>query len=268
MERGVDCFLKIYTLGGLLLEHSGVPLEGFVSRKAEALLVYLSSQPRRHSREMLANLFWDQSNTEQSLRNLRVVLSSLQKQLAPYLLVTRQTIGIRPEAGIWQDSRVLEQEINLLRAYAEEPHPPPHILERLNCILPLYQGDFLVGVNLRECQQFNDWVLLEQQRLRNLMADVLYRFTEWAILRCDFTAGIHQASRLLTIDPLWEKAHQQLIRLLAYSGRRAAALDQYHAYAKLLADELDIQPEAKTTQLYEDIRAGEIKTLTVPSCPD
>lgn len=264
MEQGDNHSLKIYALGGLLLEHNGNLLEGFVSRKAEALFVYLNCHPRQHPREMLANLLWDCSDTNQSLRNLRVVLSSLQKQLGPYLLVTRRTIGIYPEASIWLDSQVLEQEIRVLQAYAEEPHPPPCILDRLSRILPLYQGDFLVGVNLRDCQQFNDWILLEQQRLRNLVADALYHFTEWAITLGDFTTGIHQASRLLAIDPLWEKAHQQLIRLLAYSGRRAAALDQYQAYAKLLAEELDIQPEPETTRLYEGIKAGEIKTLTPP----
>ena len=123
-------------------------------------------------------------------------------------------------------------------------------------MLDLYQGDFMVGLNLHDCQQFDDWVLLEQQRLRNLVSDALYQFTEWAVAFGDLTSGTDQANRLVSIDPLWEKAQQQLIRLLAYSGRRAAALAQYEAYAKLLAQELDIQPEAETIQLLRADQSG------------
>jgi predicted ATPase len=44
------------------------------------------------------------------------------------------------------------------------------------------------------------------------------------------------------------------MRLLAQAGRRTEALEQYHECCQVLADELDVQPAAETTCLYEQIR--------------
>lgn len=46
-----------------------------------------------------------------------------------------------------------------------------------------------------------------------------------------------------------------MMRLLAATGRRAAALAQYQACRQALADELAVEPERQTTQLYHQIRA-------------
>ena len=46
--------------------------------------------------------------------------------------------------------------------------------------------------------------------------------------------------------------------LLAKSGDRAAALAQYESCRELLAEELGVEPEVEITQLYEQIKSGEI----------
>ena len=51
------------------------------------------------------------------------------------------------------------------------------------------------------------------------------------------------------------------MRLLARSGRRAEALAQYEACRTVLADELGVEPETETTQLFQRIRDGELEIL-------
>src|SRR5438034_186110 len=58
--------LEIVTLGGLAIRRNGRLLTGFVSRKAEALLVYLACTGREHARESLADLLWDEPSGSQS----------------------------------------------------------------------------------------------------------------------------------------------------------------------------------------------------------
>ena len=69
------------------------------------------------------------------------------------------------------------------------------------------------------------------------------------------------AWRQLELDPWWESAHRQAMRLLARSGQRDAALAQYQACCRLLAEELAAEPSAETVCLYEQIRDGQLPAL-------
>jgi hypothetical protein len=59
------------------------------------------------------------------------------------------------------------------------------------------------------------------------------------------------------MDPLREAGHRQLMRLLAQSGQRSAALAQFEACRRQLADELNVEPDGETTRLAEQIRTGQ-----------
>ena len=71
-------------------------------------------------------------------------------------------------------------------------------------------------------------------------------------------AGINYTTRLLALVPWREGAHQDLMRLLAGSGQRGAALAQYETCRRVLAKELDVEPGRETTALYERIRDGDL----------
>jgi DNA-binding SARP family transcriptional activator len=58
--------LEIYTLGGLRLLWDDEPIPDLGSRKAEALLVYLACTGRAQSREVLADLLWDDRSQSQA----------------------------------------------------------------------------------------------------------------------------------------------------------------------------------------------------------
>jgi DNA-binding SARP family transcriptional activator len=49
-----------------------------------------------------------------------------------------------------------------------------------------------------------------------------------------------------------------MMRLLAYTGQRSAALFQYEICRRVLAGELGVEPDAETTALYEQIRTGRL----------
>jgi len=117
----LDEALKIFTLGGLSIQNGETPVVGFVSRKVDALLVYLACNRREHPREALSELLWDDLPQARSMANLRMVLSSLQRQLAPYVLVTRQTVAINPDSAVWLDVAELESAMTAAEAQWEGP---------------------------------------------------------------------------------------------------------------------------------------------------
>jgi predicted ATPase len=65
--------------------------------------------------------------------------------------------------------------------------------------------------------------------------------------------AVQTGLRLLALDPLQEPVHRAVMRLYARLGRREAALRQFQHCADALKRELSTQPEAETTQLYEQI---------------
>ncbi|MFZ1756467.1 MAG: AAA family ATPase, partial [Caldilineaceae bacterium] len=73
----------------------------------------------------------------------------------------------------------------------------------------------------------------------------------------EYGEAITWAQRLLRQDPLHESTYRRLMRLYALTENRAAALRAYHACVSVLEQELDVEPDQKTRQLYERLLLAE-----------
>ncbi|MEO8393427.1 MAG: BTAD domain-containing putative transcriptional regulator, partial [Chloroflexota bacterium] len=262
--------LKLSVLGGLSIVQGDQPVGGFVSRKVEALLVYLACERREHQRESLATLLWDDLSQERTLGNLRTALSNLSEQLQDYLLITRQTVMLRPDAPCWVDSTTL---LDTLKT------SPVHLngasSHDLAAALDLYRGEFLAGFHLRSGQGFEKWRLVEAERLHSHVLSALQRLVRYTLDHAQYESGIAHARRALAIDPLSEEAHRGLILLLARSGQRGAALAQYDTCVRLLRDELGVEPDAETVAPIARLQSEQtspappkpILRLPIPSTP-
>ena len=186
------------------------------------------------------------------MTNLRGALSSLRKHLGDYLIITRDTVAMNPDAHVWLDAAALEEQLGSGRTKEA---------------VGLYQGDFLEGFFVRGCPGFEDWVSVERERLHRILLDGLGKAVAACIEANDCQEGITYASHMLQLDPLMEEAHRQLMRLLTFSGQRSAALAQYEACRALLAEELGAEPEPETIALYEEILAGDLSTPTETTAP-
>jgi ABC-type oligopeptide transport system substrate-binding subunit/DNA-binding SARP family transcriptional activator len=246
--------LKIYTLGGVHLFRGNDSLSSLKSYKAQALLIYLACGQRSYSREVLADLLWDERSQSQASSNLRYLLSNLRKQLGDYVTVTRKFAGINPEADIWLDAAVLEEGLHTVQQ--QGGLSSASVMEQARGLLRLYQGEFLEGFYVTDCRGFEDWLIGERERLHRLVVDALHDLVGYELQSGDYKAGIGDAARLLELDPLMEAGHRQLMRLLACSGQRGAALEQYERCRDLLQAELDVEPELLTQELYAEIKIG------------
>ena len=254
--------LKFYILGGLSMLRGDQPVGGFVSRKVEALLIYLAYERREQQREWLASLLWADLPQERALGNLRTALSNLAAQLGDYLIITRQSVMLRPEADCWIDALYLRNVIQsasvTLNATAAQA---------LTDVIALYKGDLLAGFHLRDGENFERWRAAEAEQVRSQVLLALQRLVRYTLDHGDHAAGIMHARRALTIDPFNEDMHRQLILLLARDGQRAAALAQYETCVQLLHAELGLDPEPETTSLIERVRADEVGTGAITKPP-
>lgn len=241
--------LELYLSGGVNVLLDGRPLTALRSQKGIALLVYLACNHRPHSREALADLLWDATSTAQSLSNLRTVLARLRPHLGDYLTVTPETIALAPDAHLWLDVRALEQQIALLPR-----HLSPEAATQAEQALALYRGDFLTGFHPDGASVFDDWVLVERERLRFSVLESLEQVARQCVQTGNHAVGLRVTARLLAIDPLNETAHGQRMRLLAASGQRSAALEHFEACRQILLAELGVEPNDALQTLRAQIR--------------
>jgi predicted ATPase len=127
---------------------------------------------------------------------------------------------------------------------------------QLDVATALYRGDFLEGFYLEGSPTFDQWALLERERLRVLALSAYQQLIDAAASAGQLDAAIAYAIRLLALDALHEPTHRQLMRLLAQTGQRSAALAQYETCRQLLTTELDVPPDDLTVALYDQIRTN------------
>lgn len=245
--------LSVFGLGGLTIRRDGSPVVGAHSRKVDALVVYLVSTRQPQTREVLADLLWDEQPNAPA--NLRVLLSDLRKFLAPFFEITRTTVALAATADVWLDATAFENGIQSTLASRNGALDAARAAD-LETVLALYHGDFLQGFYIRESPRFEEWVLLEQERLRRLAVTALQQLTRFYLEQRDLARGIDKATRLFEIDPLNELTQQQMMQLLAQNGEHHAALAQYEKYSHLLAAEFHATPAPETIALRDQIRAG------------
>ncbi|NIO70637.1 MAG: transcriptional regulator, partial [Anaerolineae bacterium] len=251
--------LSVRLLGPLQVTLDGEPVTGLRSDKVRALLAYLAVETEQpHRREKLAGLLWPdwpersaRANLRQALANLRQVIGDHQAT-PPFLHISRQTVQFNSASDAWIDVAAFT---DLLQAKGLSQQT----IRQLEQAVELYRGDFLEGFSIGDSPAFEEWVLLNRERLHRLVMEALHRLAECHEQYGEYERGLQHAWRQVELDPWREKAHRQLMRLLALSGQRGAALAQYETCRRLLAEELGVEPAEETTRLYEQIRDGKLK---------
>lgn len=128
--------------------------------------------------------------------------------------------------------------------------------------LALYRGPFLEGFSLKDSAPFEEWVQITREQLERGCLAALTRLAEYTEVGGDLVKACEIAWRAVGLAPWQEEAHRRLMRLLALSGQRSAALAQFETCRHMLKRELRVEPSAETAALYEHIRAGELRALT------
>ncbi len=273
--------LSICLLGHLQVTLDGKPVTGFESDKVRALLAYLAVEADRpHRREKLAGLLWPDRPERSARTNLRRALSNLRAEIGDrarskdrassgsadgtpsFLHVSRQTIQFNADSDAWVD--VLA--VNTCLDSSPPSSADPQTMRALEEAVALYRGPFLEGFSLADGAGLEEWALFEGERLHRLVVEALHRLSEWHAGQGQMERALGYAWRQVELDPWRESGYQQVMRLLASSGKRAEALAQYAACRRHLAEGLAVEPSTETTTLYERIRDGTHESqLRVPA---
>jgi predicted ATPase/DNA-binding SARP family transcriptional activator len=251
-------------LGPFQIQHRQLGAITITSRKAIALLAYLLIESdHSHSREFLLGLLWPDLPTPAAQNNLRVTWANLQKALGtnasneqPTLIGDRLALRFNP----FSDH---ELDIARFRALTEACRVHSHAnrddcaecAARLAGAVGLARGELLEGFSLGDCDQFDDWLLIQREHFRVQVISALEQLAVFQERTGQLAEADRSIRRLLIYDPLRESAYRQLMRVLARADQRSAALDAYETCRRVLAAELGLAPTVETVTLAEQIRA-------------
>ena len=181
-------------------------------------------------------MFWPDVLDASARASLRTTLATLRRELgeagAGHIVAERDRVGIVEGPEVWVDLREAE------RLAAEG---------RLGDALELRDGELLTDLD-------DDWVLEERRLHRDRVGELLVALGEAAEAGGDAEAAVGYARRRLELDPVSEDAARVLMRRLARSGDRAAAVAAYEAFRVALREGLGMAPSAETRALVEELR--------------
>ena len=212
-------------------------------QKVAALLAFLGSTAGRlHRRDRLAALLWADAPAPRARASLRTALAELRLALAP----VSSCLTERGDA-VGLDSDAVDVDVARFEALLADGGPVA-----LEQAAGIYRGELLEGLRVAEAP-FEEWLMAERERLRELALEALARILAGHIRADALAQAVQTALRLVALDPLQETVHRTLMRLYLRLGRRGAGLRQYQACLDALRRELGAEPEAETRALYLEI---------------
>jgi DNA-binding SARP family transcriptional activator/predicted ATPase len=256
--------IKLFLFGPPRIEQNGQSLALGV-RKGMALLVYLAVTRQAYSRDALATLFWPESNQQEARASLRRMLYRINQTLEmEILLAARDTVAVNPRVDLWLDVADFSQKVDdclVDRAMLTEEK----YLRQVEGAINLYTDDFMAGFTLPDCADFDDWQFFQREELRQFYAGTLEQLMGFYEEQAQYEQAIFYARRWLSLDRMHEPVHRNLMRLYAYAGQHSAALRQYEECARILHEELGVEPDEETSELFEAIRTRRLVSDSKPA---
>lgn len=214
-------------------------VEADLPRRLQRLVaqVCLSGRPARAA---IAGRLWPEVSERHAHGSLRSALWRLQKTAPGLIEVSGDALTVAD--GVTVDVRELtdwaRRALDLSLPVAELVVPETSLW-----------GDLLPG-------WYDDWVLLERERLTQLRAHALEVLAGRLAGAGRHGEAMQAAYAAVQAEPLRESAHRTVMRVHLAEGNPAEALRVFHRFRILLRDELGISPTDRMAELVRSACRG------------
>jgi DNA-binding SARP family transcriptional activator/pimeloyl-ACP methyl ester carboxylesterase len=228
-------------LGYPRLEIDGREVD-FRLQKGLALIAFVAEARAPIARDAVSALLWPDLDEDAARARLRRTLHRIRQAFGAEF-ISADRISLRPDPGMR-----FSMDAAAFEVACDEG--------RFADAVQLYHGDFLSGLSLAGCEEFEEWAFFRREALRSRLVQALERLVERSLAAGDARAALSSAIRLVGLDPFSEAAHRHIIRAHLMGGDRSAAERQYEVCRKLLAEELGVSVDFETAALLAAPNAG------------
>jgi DNA-binding SARP family transcriptional activator len=237
---------RVGLLDGFSLERStdGVRtvVEG-LPRCAQRLIAHLSLSGRP-ARAAVAGQLWPDVPEDHAYGSLRSALWRVQKAVPGLVEVSGGGLGL---------ARGVRVDVRDLRDWAQRVLDPDAGVDDVPAPELARQGELLPG-------WYDDWVLVERERLRQLRLHTLEVLAERLARAGRYGEAVQAAYAAVCTEPLRESAHRAVVGVHLAEGNIAEAVRAYGVFRDLLAQELGVAP----TTLMEGLMSRAHTRIRLP----
>ena len=240
--------IEFRLLGRFTVTRAGreIANSSFGGRRVRQLVqILLRERGRLVPKDVLIAALWPEHEPADPAANLAVLASRARHALgeSSLILVSQGGYVFADDDRCWVDSEAFAADAERGRMSLASGHARA-ALRSYRSALALWTGDPLVE-NLYE-----EWAQAHRRLLVRLYEEALEGAAKVALQLGQAAIALHFASILIERAPLHEEGWLILMRAHAEAGDPAAAIARFHAWRRLLADELGLDPCAEMSELY------------------
>lgn len=234
MQSDANQPIHLDLLGGFDLQVGSTRVD--VPAAAQRVLAFLALAPRQLKRAYVAASLWTGGTDASAQHSLRSALWRLQRAV-----IGARVIEVSHSHLLLAD----DVEVDVRRQVAMARN----LLTGDGCPDDVLNGVVLESELLPDW--YDDWVLLERERLVQLRVHALGAAAERLADEGRFGDAVDVAFAALRGDPLCERAHHMLIRAYLAGGDRVEAIRHYRSYCALVQQKFGLTPSAEIASLIE-----------------
>lgn len=217
-------------LDGFGLARAGQPLS--VQTGGQRLLALLALAGTQ-DRAVAAGMLWPEVSESRAHGCLRTALWRLQRLWPGLIAVADHRITLNT-AVLVDITLFVDRAVRAIR----EPVRSAHEL----CLEDLTAGELLPG-------WYDDWVIFERERLRQLRMHALERLSEQLMDSGRCALALEAALEAVRMEPLRESAHAAVISVHLAEHNTVEARRHFQAVTRLLRAELHVEPSERLRAL-------------------
>jgi DNA-binding SARP family transcriptional activator len=218
--------------------------------RAQAILKYLlTNRARPVSQDHLMGWLWPESSAKKARWSLNSAVHALRKILgdcpasANYVLLEEGRYRLSPTVRVSTDVNEFDARYDRGRLLEKDGRMPEAAAE-YEAAIALFRDDYLIE------DLYEDWTMIERERLSNAFIDMLCRLAVHYIGTGQVQECIRACYRILEKDRCHENSHRLLMKCYIRLGLRARALRQYRLCERVLKREYGVEPSPETRALH------------------
>jgi DNA-binding SARP family transcriptional activator len=258
-DEAAPTALRARLFGHFELLCDGEPVHLGRNGKALAILKYLlAHRSRPVSQDHLMGWLWPDSNLKKARWSLNSAIHGLRKLLGTcppsaavtYVLLEEGHYRLSPEIQVATDVEEFDERYERGR-HLKRAGQAEEAARAYEEAVGLYRGDYLLE------DLYEDWTMVERERLSNAYVDMLDRLTVHYLQSGQLRESVRCCYRALEKDRCHEESHRHLMRCYARLGQRGRALRQYRLCERILDQVYGTAPSPETRSLRRSIASGE-----------
>lgn len=201
--------------------------------KVSALLYYILLK-KVVSRDEAAAIFWGRSNENRAKVSLRNAIYKIKRAFGEDVIETpnKTILSINDKLDVFVD--VIEFE--------KDP------TNNLN----LYKGDFLGSLYIKDCTEFEYWVLEQKNYYKDMYIKSIKSKIEKDYKDKSFSDLENNIMSLISLENFDEFGYLYLFKIYQSKGRYDKIINEYYNLKNILEEELGIEPSDEIQDIYKE----------------